>query len=386
MENYYTILGVSSAATSDELRRAYRILARRYHPDMNPDTNSGERSAERFKKIAEAYSVLQDPAKRRAHDADLERYSAEQFTSSFDKAHKAYRKQQSFEDAFTRAEARTRTRGPSASGRSSASRSTHSASTSTTTSQQQQQQKGSETGAGGFPGSTKLRSMFTRSSNIASALKAKISKFPLHRLTPKGGSAGATEGAKNGGIKNGGAKVTQISILEVSISVLDAIKGLRKTVEIQEETTIRKISVIIPPGVRSGSVIRFRRREAGDEEIVILIRVASHPALSISSKGLVMEVPITVKEAVTGARIKVPTLEDSTTVFIEPGTQSGTEIRLRGQGIPYRDGTKGDLFVRVMIRVPTTLGAVGLEEKCNDLEMYYERGVRSTLPNSILEM
>ena len=99
-----------------------------------------------------------------------------------------------------------------------------------------------------------------------------------------------------------------------------------------------------------------------------------------------MEIPITVREAVQGARIKVPTLEEPTTLFVEPGTQSGTEVRLRGQGIQYRDGTKGDLFVRLMIRVPATQGAVGLAEKCGELEMYYDKAVRDALPAHILAM
>lgn len=380
MENYYDILGLSSAATSDELRRAYRILARRYHPDVNP----GEKSAERFKKIAEAYAVLQDPAKRRAHDAELDRLSAEQFTSSFDRAHQAYRKQQTFEEVFAKAEEKNRTRSQAHTRSRRASETASGATKSDAT------RAGS---ANTYSYSTtvknttttraadKVRAFFTSSSRLAKTIQDRIPKF---RITPsrltKESSDGSTQPSPAGN------KVTQVSILEVSISVLDAIKGLRKTVEIQEETTTRKISVIIPPGVRSGSVIRFRRREVGDEEIVILIRVASHPALSISSKGLVLEVPITVKEAVMGARIKVPTLEEPSTVFIEPGTQSGTEIRLRGQGILYRDGSKGDLFIRVLIRVPSTLGAVGLEDRCNELEQYYERAVRDTLPKSILEM
>jgi DnaJ-class molecular chaperone len=168
--------------------------------------------------------------------------------------------------------------------------------------------------------------------------------------------------------------------------VIDAIRGLKKTVELNDGTSLKKISVTIPAGVRSGSVIRFRRRENTSEEIVIIIRVAAHPFLSIAPKGLIIEVPITVKEAVLGARIKVPTLDEPSTVFIEPGTQSGTEVRLRGQGIQYRDGAKGDLFVRVMVRVPATHGAVGLAEKCGELEMYYEKSVREALPHSILEM
>lgn len=376
MENYYHILGVSSAATPEELRRAYRILARRYHPDVNP----GKSSEERFKRIAEAYAVLQDPSKRRVFDLELEREYAESFTAHFDKAHQAYRKQQSFEEAYTRAEAQKRSRASKARsgaatrdarhtpppGRDESSQSTsHSASRSTAR------------GAGAkLTGN--FRKFVDRSHGILDTLRERLP--PLRRKTT------STSGIKDPSSEGKGTSVSQVSILEVSISVTDAIRGLKKTVELNDGVSIKKISVSIPSGVRSGSVIRFRRRENTSEEIVIIIRVAAHPVLSILPKGLVMEVPITVKEAVLGARIKVPTLDEPSTVFIEPGTQSGTEVRLRGQGIQYRDGTKGDLFVRVMVRVPTTHGAVGLADKCGELDMYYEKGVREALPNSILEM
>ena len=368
MENYYHTLGVSSAATPDELRRAYRILARRYHPDVNP----GKSSEERFKRIAEAYAVLQDPSKRRAFDLELEREHAENFTAHFDKAHQAYRKQESFEEAYSKAEAQKKKRSSNAEpgtayreyrqtpppGREETTHSTR-------------HTKGAK-----FTGN--FRKFVDRSHVILDTLREKLPPLRKARTTPSS--------AKEPPPDSKGTSVTQVSILEVSISVTDAIRGLKKTVELNDGASIKKISVSIPAGVRSGSVVRFRRRENTSEEIVIIIRVAAHPILSILPKGLIIEVPITVKEAVLGSRIKIPTLDEPSTVFIEPGTQSGAEIRLRGQGIQYRDGTKGDLFVRVMVRVPTTHGAVGLADKCGELEMYYEKNVRDALPHSILEM
>jgi DnaJ-class molecular chaperone len=373
MENYYHILGVSSAATPDELRRAYRILARRYHPDVNP----GKSSEERFKRIAEAYAVLQDSSKRRAFDLELEREHAEGFTAHFDKAHQAYRKQQSFEEAYSRAEAQTRKRYSKAKSDDSTRNFRQKPPPAREGSNQPPHQE-NEVESTGAKITGNFRRFVDRSHEILDSIK--------ERLPPLGKWRASTSVTKEQPSENKGTSVTQISILEVSVSVIDAIRGLKKTVELNDGTSLKKISVTIPAGVRSGSVIRFRRRENTSEEIVIIIRVAAHPFLSIAPKGLIIEVPITVKEAVLGARIKVPTLDEPSTVFIEPGTQSGTEVRLRGQGIQYRDGAKGDLFVRVMVRVPATHGAVGLAEKCGELEMYYEKSVREALPHSILEM
>jgi DnaJ-class molecular chaperone len=130
-------------------------------------------------------------------------------------------------------------------------------------------------------------------------------------------------------------------------------------------------------------VVRLRHKGNQSEELVVIVRVAPDPWVSISHKGLTIEVPITVTEAVQGARIQVPTLDEPTLVSVEPGTQSGTEVRLRERGITYRDGTRGDLFVRFMIRVPETPGVVGLREVASALSPYYEHPVRRHLPKQI---
>jgi DnaJ-class molecular chaperone len=174
--------------------------------------------------------------------------------------------------------------------------------------------------------------------------------------------------------------------MEVSVPIADAIRGARKTVEIPEGTGSRKISVTIPPGVRNGSVIRFRRKEDPSEEIVILTRVAAHPFLSMSQKGLIVELPISVGEALQGSKVQVPTLDEPVLLTVEPGTQSGSEVRLKGKGVHFREGSRGDLFVRFMIRVPDAADAVGLKEKSAELEAYYGRTVRAGMPRTLLQI
>lgn len=338
--DYYRILGVHSSATPEEIRRAYRILARRYHPDMNP----GKATDAAFKQIAEAYSVLSDPIKRSSHDA--ERESAERRGSPFGdslNARRAYRKpnadaQRRFHAARAAAEQRM-TQARANAGRSERARSLLL-----------------------FP------SLLSTARTVAHTLKA------LLRISPESRTPRPQDGT------------TKLSILEVSVSMRDAIQGVRKTVEISEPEGQRKISITVPPGVRSGSIIRFRARGRAPEELVIIIRVASHPFLSMEQRGLVVNIPVTVAELLNGANITVPTLEDHAVIKIPPGSPNGHEIRLPGRGVCQREaGQPGDLFFRLQVRLPEANTAVGLAQKASDLDPYYDRPVRSSLPRSLVE-
>jgi DnaJ-class molecular chaperone len=158
---------------------------------------------------------------------------------------------------------------------------------------------------------------------------------------------------------------------------------VKKTVEIEEPAGTRKLSVAIPPGVRSGSVIRLRAKNSPTEELVLIVRVASHPFIAMQPRGIVVEVPVSVQEAVFGASITVPTLEDPVSIKIPPGTQSGQEVRLRERGVHHREGARGDIFYRILIAVPGSPEAVGLREKVGELEAYYGGGVRAGLPAAL---
>jgi DnaJ-class molecular chaperone len=371
MANHYATLGISSAATQDEVRRAYRILARRYHPDLNP----GKASEEKFKLIAEAYAVLFDAAKRRAYDGELEKDQEEAFGRSFDRAHQAYRRQQRRPPPQEAPPQQDRGTGKSSSQRDSAEgpgqRRRESDPPPTGGRSTQESEGAKRTSARSAPA---MESDFQRILKLSTkAISGLRQKLASKKSTPTDEQQAAT-------------RVTQISIIEVSISILDAIRGVKKTVELSDSTQQRKISVTIPPGVRSGSVVRFRRKENAAEEVVLIVRVAAHPVLSISQKGLTVQIPITVAEAVSGTRLRVPTLDEPLQVVVEPGTQSGTELRLKGHGVQYRDGTRGDLFVRFLIRVPESPEAVGLKEKGAEIDQYYSKPVRQSLPKNLLEL
>jgi DnaJ-class molecular chaperone len=337
MHNYYRILGVSTAATNEELRRAYRVLARRYHPDVNP----GKSSEEKFKQIAEAYAVLSDVTRRRQYDLELEKGSQESFASAFERAHEAYRKQQQ-----------------------------------RATSQRGTRPQAAQPGPGPQP--TRVKVPPKREEKLGRIVR--LSRDTFQKLRQK-----VTSSVK-GRATSEASRISQVSLIEVSVSIIEAITGVRRTVEVSDDNGgQRKISVTIPPGVRSGSVIRFRRKEDPSEEVVLIIRVAAHAWMSMTHKGLTIEIPISVSEAIQGARIQIPSLGEPLLVSVEPGTQSGNEVRLRNQGVSFRDGTQGDLFVRFMIKLPEAPEAVGLKSKASDLDQYYAKPVRQHLPKSLLQ-
>ena len=174
--------------------------------------------------------------------------------------------------------------------------------------------------------------------------------------------------------------------MEVSVSVFEAIAGSRKTIEVAEKNgELKKISVAIPAGVRQGSIVRLRSKEHETEEIIIVIRVAHHPWLSISHRGLTLELPITISEALAGAKVQVPSLGDPLLVTVEPGMQSGREVRLKGQGIPLSDGTRGDLYIRFLIKIPSGTETPATTTQLGELEALYTSPVREHLPKTIMD-
>lgn len=166
--------------------------------------------------------------------------------------------------------------------------------------------------------------------------------------------------------------------------VSEAILGMRKTVEVIDGESIRKISVRIPPGVRNGSVVRMRNKQSPGQELVLIIQVAHHTYISIEKRGIVVELPVTPEEALVGASIKVPTLEGPLMLKVPPGSQSGTYIRLRGKGVHYPKGDRGDLFYRVLIRIPEASSREGVVEAARFLSEGWNNSVRSDLPDKLL--
>lgn len=358
MHDHYKTLGLSSAATREEIRRAYRVLARRYHPDVNP----GGATAEKFRQISRAYEVLSDPEKRKQYDS--ERETEETFSSAFDRAHQAYRKQQ----AAAPKGPRPTPRQPSGSGQQPRQQSA----TPPPREEPKPQPKPAPKPEPRIVRTT-TKPAPSRISGLRKTLEASLSRAKnILAKTPPPKPTRPT--------------ISSIALMEVSISVFEAIAGVRKTIEVAEKDgEMKKLSISVPAGVRQGSIVRLRSKENEGEEIIVVIRVAHHPWLSISHRGLTIEVPITVSEAMAGAKVQIPSLQDPLLVTVEPGTQSGKEVRLKGQGIPLPDGTRGDLFARFLIKVPSLPESPESAAKLVEFEALYHSSVREHLPKSIME-
>jgi curved DNA-binding protein len=192
--------------------------------------------------------------------------------------------------------------------------------------------------------------------------------------------------ARNKARSKEGTPLKQLSVLELSVSITDAIRGAKRTVEIEDRgRTKKKVSVSIPPGVRTGSTIRLRSKDRVDAEIVLIITVENHPWLSLSERGLTMEIPLTIAEAIEGAKIQVPSLGDPLLVTVDPLTQSGKEVRLKNQGITNRDGTRGDLYIRFSVRIPQQPLPEEIRSLSELTSELYTAPVRQHLPTRLFE-
>lgn len=353
MQNHYKTLGLTNAASPAEIRRAYRILARRYHPDVNPNGDSEDL----FKEIALAYATLSDSEKKQQYDLDL-KHSSESFNDSFERARDALKRNQ-------QAQAYARSKRPNTASKSPQSHRT------------------------GEIKSQKLATRLSTYNTLKQVIKpalAGLSALPGALVRLQHSARRSSSNYKPAPYEQTSDMIGQVAILELSISMNDAICGMKKTVEISDTANVtRKISVSIPPGVQTGSIVRFRSKERQREEIILVIRVESHPWLSIADRGITMDVPLTFGEALEGGKVQVPSFGDPLLVTVEPGTQSGREVRLKGQGLTLRDGTRGDLYIRFIVKIPDaplTTEVRGISQILNES---YSQDVRADLPKRILD-
>ncbi|MGD8244439.1 MAG: molecular chaperone DnaJ [Anaerolineae bacterium] len=323
--DYYEVLGVDRSASQEEIRSAYRKMARAYHPDVSdaPDAEA------RFKEINEAYQVLSDPEKRRSYD----RFGSFEFGG--------------FRDPFDIFE---------------------------------------EFVGRGFGFSTGRRRGPRRGADLRYDLhltfeeavfgSEKDIEVTRHETCPACGGSGAEPGTAPTQCSNcsGSGQVRQVqrSILGSFVSVTDCPVCQGKGTVISEPChrcngeeqvrVTRELSVSIPPGVDNGTRIRLAGEgEAGSHggprgNLYIVVEVDSHPIFRRRNDDILVEVEINVAQAALGAEIEVPTLEGEEAIEIEPGTQNDTLLRLRSRGVPHlkRNG-RGDELVLLRVAIPQGL-------------------------------
>jgi curved DNA-binding protein len=319
-KDYYDTLGVGKEASQDEIRRAFRQLARKHHPDVNPDDPEAE---ERFKEINEAYEVLSDPEKRQKYDrlgADWRRYErAGGGPGGFDwgqwttgapgggpqRVHVRHGTPEDLEDLF----------------------------------------------GGGSPFSDFFSQIFG------------------------GMGAGSAPGAAPGGRAQAGATRTRTQPggfeyrvhpqkgrdfeQEVEISLREAYSGTTRILQRDG----RRLEVKIPPGARTGTRVRVEGEggagaaggEAGD--LYLRVKVREDPRFERADDDLRVTVPVDLYTAVLGGEIEVQTMEGSVMLTIPAGTQNGQVFRLRGRGLPKlrNPDVRGDLYAEVDVQLPEDL-------------------------------
>jgi molecular chaperone DnaJ len=348
--DYYKTLGVERSASLDDIRKAYRKLARKFHPDINPGNKQAE---EKFKDLSIAYDVLSDPKKRKLYDEFGEAGLASGFDA--DKA-RAYQQWQE------------------GSARAGGGASESSFNTDDLGDLFSRFGFGGSTGAGRRSSSAPGRGQDIESSmeiDFLDAVRGFQTAITLERPLECGvcHGSGTQPGTKQSRCPDCGGSGMK-SVAQGPIQYRQTCPRCSGTGQLPGEpcknchgtgrvVRAESIRVNIPPGAEPGKMIRLRGKgeagvrggAAGDLLIRPLIR--SHPLLTRDGRDLSMDLPITVAEAMRGATVDVPTPSGSVKVRIPPGAQSGQRLRVRGKGVPaHGQSPAGDLYLRLMIRVP----------------------------------
>ena len=312
-KDYYEVLGVPRTATENDIRKEYRKLARKHHPDVNPGDKSAE---ERFKEINEAYEVLSDAEKRKRYDQLGANWKAgADFTPPPGGGNGRVDFSGGFGDIF-----------------------------------------GGNGGASGF--SDFFESMFGRGRSARGGAGFRTSGQDIEAEIPL-----TLEEAHRGGTRNISLEVTE---------PCPECKGTgRKDGKVCPTchgagiiSRPKSFEVTIPPGVREGSVIRLAGQGepgangASPGDLYLRVRIKPHRLFEVAGEDDVqIELPVAPWEAALGAKVSVPTLDGAVEMTIPPGTQGGARLRLRNQGLNKRSGRRGDQYVKIRIVIPPRLTA-----------------------------
>jgi curved DNA-binding protein len=310
--DYYEVLGLERKASPEEIQKAYRKLARKYHPDINK-TKEAE---DRFKEINEANEVLSDAEKRKRYDALGANWKAGQDFQpppSWDANGGSY--QFNFGGGATDSNGFSDFFDAIFGGRGFA---------------------GAGFGGAGFGG---------------------------------GSSFGS-------GMGDAGRSRTRVAAeAELTISVEDSICGATKSVQMRDsQGGLRNLQIKIPAGTPDGGTIRLAGKQ-GEPDLFLRIKLASHPRYSTSGNDLVVRLPVTPWEAALGAKVDLALPDGTIKLSVPAGSQSGAKLRIRGRGFSVSKGEKGDVLAELRICVPTSLSPAEREsfEKLAQMSQFNPR-------------
>ncbi len=340
-KDYYALLGLKKTATADEVRKAFRKLARKYHPDVNPGDKKAE---ERFKEISEANDVLSDPKKRKIYD-QLGFYS-----DNIDPR---------------AAEAYAQSGGAAGGGPYGG-------------------------GFGGYgPGGGQQRVEFD------------FRDFDFGGATGQGGRGTSFRDIFSNIFSGAGAAQEPVSAtgsdIEYTVQVpfWEAVRGGEMKLNIQRPSpggrmTTEPVSFRIKPGTREGQRIRLAgkgnpgTRGTPPGDLYIIVRIAEHPVFKREADDIYITLPVFPWEAAQGAKVEVPTIDGRAVLRVPPGTQTGQKLRMREKGVPSatRPGVIGDQIVEIRIVIPEVQD-VEAKELWHKLEKLHPEDPRKELWSKI---
>lgn len=313
--DYYAALGVTRGASSEEIQRAYRKLARQYHPDVNKDPGAEEK----FKEISEAYDVLSDPETRKRYDA---------FGPDFRQVPEG-----------VDAETWRRARAGAAAGAGARPGPGWSSGWPGGADGEQVWVGGTGYGTGGFGEGIDLDDLLG-------------GMFGGRGTGPRG--AGRTR-------PHWGHVPGADQEFELELSVQDAYTGGRRWLTMSGPDGQRSLEVNIPAGVTDGQRIRLTGQGgqgsggAPSGDLYLVVRLAPHPRYRVEGRDLYVDLPLAPWEAALGTSVAVDTPGGEAKVKVPAGTSSGRRLRLRGRGLPNPRGEAGNLYAEVRIVVPHRL-------------------------------
>ena len=300
-EDYYQVLGVARNASQADIQKAYRDLARKHHPDMNPDDKSAKK---KFQKIQAAFDVLNDPQKREMYD---------RYGSSFEAM-----------GAGGPRGGAGRGAGPGGAG---------------------------WTGFGGQGFEDVDFGQFFGERFGADPGEGFASFFDQFRR-----GAGARKASPKRSRK--GADLAH----DLTIPFATAVLGGEVQVAVDRRTgSPETLSIKVPPGIEDGKKLRLKGQgepgpgKAPSGDLILTIHVAPHPCFQRRGSSLHLRVPLTLGEAAGGATVDIPTPKGTVSLRVPPGTSSGTKLRVKGHGVATKSGSPGDLIAEVEIVLPKNL-------------------------------
>ncbi|MBH8575771.1 J domain-containing protein [Nostocaceae cyanobacterium CENA369] len=318
--DYYEMLGVPKDASSEEIKKVFRRLARQYHPDLNPGNKAAE---EKFKDIGEAYEVLSDTAKRAQYDQFSRYWRQKGFGKSTPKA-------KSWGDTRTNGHNGTQDVDPSQFG-------------------------DFESFINQVIGVGTRKDNNSGSNSNSDPYRSPTSKVQ-YTVPPKSTPRPARRDIE--------ARLT--------LPLEKAYQGGNERIRLEDG---RSLEVNMPPGMVTGQSIRLRNQGIGGGDLYLKITVEPHSLFKLEGSNIFCQVPITPSEAVLGGQVEAPTLDGPVKMAIPPGVRSGQRLRLANKGYPSENGKRGDQLVEIQILTPKNISPEERElyEKLRQIETFKPR-------------